>query len=279
MNDLDDLIRTSLHEHTSAGTPDDTLAERVEATGRRIRRQRRVAGITASLVVVAGLGWGTTLIPHPAQPGIVASPSPVPSSSTSSASPTPSSTLVRPSWNPTAAVRDVSTVGEPIEHFGPKGEPRATRANFFAAPGGILSCTISTEFASCDSNVPMLGIQPTREELGCEDGVVEGVQVNNEGRGAWYCGSDKTQYPQLNDPDGNGMSVDGTLWWDAMFGTTEADPANPSSTLAVLPYGRTLTAGDYTCSTVTDAETTGVTCTNTRTTHGFWISRQAVKLF
>jgi len=283
MNDLDDLIRTSLHEHTSAGTPDNTLAERVEATGRRIRRQRRVAGITASLVAVAGLGWGATLIPQLVQPGIVASPSPIPSSSspTSSASPspsqtpTPSTTLVRPSWDSTATTRDVSTVGEAIEHSGADGKSRETRASFFSSPSGKFWCTISTEFANCDNNVEMPGIEPTREQLGCDDGVVEGVEVNTEGRSAWYCGSDQTQYPQLNDPDGSGMSADGTLWWDAEFGQTRPGLDNPSYTLAVLPYGKTLTAGDFSCT----SEKSGVTCTNTRTTHGFRISQSAVKLF
>ncbi|PFG15772.1 hypothetical protein ATK74_0292 [Propionicimonas paludicola] len=281
MNDLDDLIRTSLVEHTSAGTPDDTLAERVEATGRRIRRQRRVAGITASLVAVAGLGWGATLLPHPAQPGIAASPSPVPSSSspTSSAPPspsqTPSTTLVRPNWDPTATTRDVSSVGEQIEYSAADIKLRETRVSFFSSPSGKFWCSISTEFANCDNNVEMPGIEPTREQLGCDDGVVEGVEVNTVGRGAWWCGSDQTQYPQLNDPNGWGMSVDGTLWWDAQFGQTRPGLQDPSYTLAVLPYGKTLTAGDFSCT----PETSGVTCTNARTKHGFRISQSAVKLF
>jgi len=281
MNDLDDLIRTSLLEHTAAGTADDTLAERVEATGRRVRRQRRVAGAALALAVVAGLGWGTSLIPRPVQPGIVASPSPVPSSSspTSSASPsqtpTPSTTLVRPSWDPTATTRDVSTVGEAIGHSEGSGKTRETRVNFFSSPSGKFWCSISAEFANCNNNVEMPGIEPTREQLGCDDGVVEGVEVNTAGRGAWYCGSDQTQYPQLNDVDGMGRSIDGTLWWDAEFGQTRPGLDNPSSTLAVLPYGKTLTAGDFSCT----PETSGVTCTNSRTQHGFRISQSEVKLF
>lgn len=279
MNDLDDLIRTSLHEHTAAGTADDTLAERVEATGRRVRRQRRVAGAALALAVVGGLGWGTSLIPRPVQPGIVASPSPVPTSSSptsgASPSPSPSTTLVRPNWDPTATTRDVSTVGEQIEYSAAGITPRETRANYFSSPSGKFWCTISTEFANCNNNVDMPGIEPTRTELGCDDGVVEGVEVTGKGRGAWYCGSDQTQYPQLNDPNGWGMSVDGTLWWDAEFGQTRPGLQDPTYTLAVLPYGKTLIAGDFRCTTAT----TGVTCTNSRTQHGFRISQYELKLF
>ncbi len=279
MNDLDDLIRTSLHEHTAAGTPDDTLAERVEATGRRVRRQRRVAGAALALAVVAGLGWGTSLIPRPVQPGIVASPSPVPTSSSPNSSatqtPTPSTTLVRPNWDPTATTRDVSTVGEHIENSQPDGTPRETRLNYFASPSGKFSCTISTEFANCNNNVEMPGIKPTREQVGCDDILVAGVEVDSKGRGDWYCSGDQNQFPQLNDPDGSGISVDGTLWWDAEFGQTRPGLQDPTYTMAVLPYGKTLIAGDFRCTTATS----GVTCTNSRTQHGFRISQSEVKLF
>jgi len=74
MNDLDDLIRKSLREHTPATAPDDNLADQVAATGRRIR-QTRVAGVAAlALVTVVGLAWGWAALPLFTQQGIAAMP-------------------------------------------------------------------------------------------------------------------------------------------------------------------------------------------------------------
>lgn len=275
MNDLDDLIRGSLNTHAPAAPADDTLADRVSSAGRRIRRNRRIGVAVLALALIAGLAAGLPRLTGASAP-IAATPSVAPtnwatSTPTAPSSPSPSTTLVRPNWDPSASTRDVSTVGEQIEYSAAGITPRETRANFFSSPSGKFWCTISTEFANCNNNVDMPGIEPTRTKLGCDDGVVEGVEVAGKGRAAWYCGSDQNQFPQLN----AGMSVDGTLWWDAQFGQTRSELDNPAYKLAVLPYGKTLIAGDFSCTTAT----TGVTCTNSRTHHGFRISESAVKLF
>jgi hypothetical protein len=279
MNDLDDLIRGSLDTHAPAVPPDDTLADRVGSAGRRIRRNRRIGIAALALALIAGLAAGLPGLTGASAP-IAATPSVAPtgwaiSSPTAPSSPSPSTTLVRPTWDPTATTRDVSAVGEQIEYAAAGTTPRQTRANFFASPSGKFWCTISTEFANCNNTVEMPGIEPTRTELGCDDTVVAGVEVNSHDRGSWYCSGDQNQFPQLNDADGSGMSIDGTLWWDAEFGQTRPGLGDPRYTLAVLPYGKTLIAGDFSCTTAT----TGVTCTNTRTHHGFRISQSAVKLF
>jgi|GEM_PF-2396847 len=280
MNDIDELLRESLQEHTPVTAPDDTLADRVAGAGRRVQRNRRIGVAGLGVALVAGLAVSLPPLTRTNAP-IAATPSPSPTASvtmspteSSSPDPTPSTTLVRPNWDSTSTTRDVSTVGEQIEYAAADVKPREARANFFSSPSGKFWCTISTEFANCNNIVEMPGIAPTREHIGCDDGVVAGVEVNSKGRGAWYCSGDQNQYPQLNDVDGFGRSIDGTLWWDAAFGQTRAEMDNPASILAVLPYGKTLIAGDFRCTTAT----TGVTCTNTRTTHGFRISQSAVKL-
>lgn len=266
MNDLDDLIRTSLRDHTPATAPDDTLADQVAATGRRIRRTRTAGVAALALVAVLGVAWGSTVLPGRTQQGVAATPSP---NMPTSVQPTPreSATSVTTPANPTfssgGTVRDVSQVGEPAGY--PEDEQHLE--SFFASPTGNFLCTMSTAGARCTGTWDK-GVEPSRKICDVDE-VVEGVQVEGTKPAAWFCGSDAQSFPFLNGDGGHGVD-----WWDPTFGESIPFPANPSVKLAVLPYGKTLVAGDFSCSVATD----GVTCRNTRSGSGFLVSRSRVDL-
>lgn len=266
MNDMDDLIRASLHQHTPTAPTDEGLAGRVATAGRRARRVRAAGAATLTLALVAGAAWAVTTLPRFTDPGVAAYPSstrPAITPTAPSSPPTrPAST--RPSTSADGTVRDVSTIGVESE------VGKYTFLNtFFAAPSGNLFCFINTAGAGCTALTWAAGVEPAQKQV-CADGEpVVGPEVWGKGRAAWVCGTDPHSFPYLN-----GEGGDGVTWWDAEFGQTTPYPVDPTVTLAVLPYGKTLVAGDLRCSMATD----GVRCTNTRTGQGFHASREKVTL-
>jgi len=253
MNDLDDLIRTSLHDHTPAAAPDDTLTGRVTASGRRVRRTRNASVAALALVAVVGVVWGSTVLPRLTQQGIPASP-------TTSQPTTPS----QPTPGPKASVRDVSTIGDPSER-----DSYEYLVNYFASPTGNLHCFISTAGAGCAGEKWDPGVAPSRTKVCSDQEPLLGPELWGSAAAAWNCGSDPHSLPYLGGEGGQGVS-----WWDPTFGESIPSPTNPSVKLAVLPYGKTLIAGDFSCSMAKD----GVTCSNARTGQGFHVSRAKVKL-
>jgi hypothetical protein len=256
MNDLDDLIRASLHAHTPLAPPDDALTGRVVATGRRIRRARTV-GAAAFLLVVVGVGWAVSTLPQLSRPVIAASPS-VPEPTTGPASP-PQTTP-----GPDVSVRDVSTIGEPAQF-----EKYEFLNNSFASPSGNLHCFINTAGAGCQATTWDAGVAPSQKKTCSDTEPVLGPEVWGSGKAAWTCGSDPHSLPYLGEQGGGQVT-----WWDATFGESVPSATDPTVNLAVLPYGKTLVAGDFRCSMAED----GVTCTNTRTGNGFHASRAKVDL-
>lgn len=255
MNDLDDLIRTSLHAHTSAAAPDAGLAGRVTAAGRRIRRIRRAGVAAVVLVAVAGVTFAATTLPRLSRPVIAASPT----------VPQPTAVLTtpgRPTPGADATVRDVSTVGAPSEY-----ETYTFLNNSFASPSGNLHCFISASGAGCAGREWDAGVQPSQKETCSDSEPVLGPEVWGKRKAAWACGGDPHSLPYLGDE--GGASVD---WWDAAFGESVKD--ENARSLAVLPYGKTLVAGDFRCTMAEE----GVTCRNTSTGHGFHASRGKVDL-
>ena len=251
MNDFDDLIRTSLREHTPATAPDDTLADQVAATGRRIR-QTRMAGVAAlALVVVVGIAWGWAALPLFTQQGVAAMPT--------MSQPTPS----HPASSPDPSVRDVSATGSPegINYTG-------ALDNYFASPSGNFHCFISTAGAGCAGEKWDKGVKPSKKT--CQGvGSVIGPELRGGTAAAWVCDTDPHSKPFLSAAGG-----DGVTWWDPTFGESIPAPSDPSTKLAVLPYGKTLVAGDFSCSMAKD----GVTCSNALSGHGFHVSRSKVDL-
>ena len=270
-DDPDDLIRTSLRVHTSAAAPDDALGVRMAAIGRRIHRTRTAGVAALAVVTVLCVVWGSTVLPGRTQQGIAAGPSPnMPTSiqPTPSESATSRPTSTKPTFSSGGTVRDVSKVGEPA------GYPEAKKhlESFFASPSGNFLCTMSTVGARCTGTWDK-GVEPLRKI--CDvDGVVEGVQVDGAMPAAWFCGSDAQSFPFLNGEFGDGEGGHGVDWWDPTFGESIPFPVNPSLQLAVLPYGKTLVAGVFTCFTAT----VGVTRRSTLSGNGFLISRSRVDL-
>lgn len=253
MNDLDDLIRASLRQHTPAAAPAEDLAEAVTATGRRIRRARTAGLAALSLVVVAGLAWGWAALPLLAQQGVDA----VPTMSRP--------TTVRPTPTPKPTVRDVSAMGEPSQG----DHDTEFLNNSFASPSGNFHCFISTAGAGCAGEKWARGVAPSRSKVCPDTEPLLGPELWGSAPAAWSCGSDPHSIPLLGGEGGQGVS-----WWDSTFGGSIPLASHPSVKVAVLPYGRTLVAGDFSCSMAKD----GVTCSNIRTGHGFRVSRGRVDL-
>lgn len=268
MNDLDDLIRSSLNEHTPAATPDDALAERVKAAGRRVRRTR-TAGVAAVVLVAAGaLIWGSGAIPRLAHPEVAATPAATRATSGSSTS-GPTELEPPTTSSGSATVRDVSQLGTPIEDVHIKGE---MRVSYFASPSGNLKCFIGTSGAGCAANTWAAGVAPARAKVCADNEPLQGPEVWATKAAAWECGGDAHSWPYLG--KGSDSGGDGVAWWDSSFGESVPLPGDSSTKMAALRYGRTLVAGDFRCSMAT----AGVTCTNTATGHGFLASHGTVTL-
>jgi hypothetical protein len=266
MNDMDDLIRASLHQHTPTAPTDEGLAGRVATAGRRVRRIRAAGAATLALALVAGAAWAATALPRSTDPGVAAYPSPTrPAITPTAPSSTPTGPAAnRPSTSADGTVRDVSTIGGRAE-FG----KYTFLNNFFASPSGNLFCFINTAGAGCTAMTWATGVEPAQKQVCADREPVLGPEVWGKSRAAWACGSDPHSFPFLN-----GEGDEGVAWWDADFGKSTPNPVDPTVNLAVLPYGRTLVAGDLRCSMATD----GVRCTNTRTGEGFHASRDKVTL-
>ncbi|MCA0296114.1 MAG: hypothetical protein LCH96_12585 [Actinobacteria bacterium] len=256
MNDLDDLIRASLHEHTPTTTPDDALAGRVQARGRRVRRTRTAGLAAVSIAAVIAVIWGASVLPGRSRPDIAASPGPVPSVSVQS-TPTPTA-----SFSPGGKVRDVTKIGAPGE-----GEAGEFLNNYFASPSGNFQCFINTTGAGCVGGTWAPGVLPSRKI--CSEGSPSGPEMWGSKPAAWHCSTDPHSFPYLD----RGYE-EGVAWWDDTFGTSMRDPWTHTQKLAVLPYGKGLVAGDFRCTMAK----TGVTCVNTRTGEGFTASRAKVDL-
>lgn len=269
MNDLDDLIRASLHDHAAPEAPDDGLAGRVQTVGRRVRRTRVALGGAAAVAAVVAVVWGASILPGRTQPVIAASPEPTASVQTT-VKPTPTSATSTPEPTPTATfppgnVRDVSKIGSPAEYG-----KYSFLNNYFASPTGNFQCFINTAGAGCTGRDWDPGVEPAQSKVCADTEPVIGPEVWGTKKAAWECGSDPHSFPYLVDDEPS----DGVAWWDVTFGEKLPAPWDTTQTLAVLPYGKTLVAGDFRC-TMAEA---GVTCVNTRTGEGFTASRSKVDL-
>lgn len=259
MTNLENLLRASLQENTPPAEPDDSLAVRVAATGHRRQRARRAGVAAVALVAVAGIAWGSIALPRPGQPAVPAAP---PSVQATAGTPSPSESIPAPPAAD-ASVRDVSGLGSWTQ----VGDLRF-RTNSFASPTGTFRCFLGTAGAGCLATPPAPDVKPV--EGGCGDTPISGPDVWGTAPATWGCHGDPQAFPYLGDPE----YADFVAWWDADFGDSVRVPGMPPATLAVLPNGKSLVAGDFRCSMANDA----VTCRNTRTGHGFFASRSELNL-
>lgn len=251
MNDLDELIRTTLHEHTATADVDDALAGRVQATGRRIRRTRAAGVAVLALVAIGGIAWGATALGRLADPPIAATPSPT--MPETAAAPTATSAETA---RPREVSRDVAKLGAPAEH----GTTEYLVSDF-ASPDGSLRCFISTVGAGCQGDEWAKGVEPSAKICDGE-GAVLGPELWGDEPAVWVCGTDPHSLPYLDADDGR------VAWWDAEFGKALPGPSGSTREMAGLPGGSTLVAGDFRCSGV-EGEGGRVECTNTSTGEGF----------
>jgi hypothetical protein len=109
----------------------------------------------------------------------------------------------------------------------------------FASPSGNITCRMDAGWVACD--VAQESWALTSADLAsCGQSALAGVRLSAAGKAAFDCRTD----------------------------VLVPDPQQ------VLDYGQSVTVGDVTCASATS----GVTCTNSRTGHGFFVSRQSFSM-
>lgn len=179
------------------------------------------------------------------------------SSASASAAPSVSISLSLPSGafssgtgpataTPTASPRDVRTVAD---------------AAGFATPSGRIVCIMADNSVRCDfiaTDKAWTSPQPK----GCQLAWGDSLQVEKTA-GSTCHGDTLADTPALDS--------DFVGWRRASDPTVVVN----GLTLAALPYGSAIVLGALEC----DSATTGVTCKNTATGHGFIMSREAYSIF
>jgi hypothetical protein len=150
----------------------------------------------------------------------------------------------------------------------PGGTPRATPA---PAPTATSTATSSAASPAASPAVVVETGDPDVTQFSLPSGNI-GCVV--EARGA-RC--DIASYTWTLPPKPAGCDADwgpgAELTTTAQVGVCASDAARGGT--RVLAYGHAIAVGDVRC----DSATTGITCRNTRTRHGFTLSRAAYRLF
>lgn len=129
----------------------------------------------------------------------------------------------------------------------------------FVSPEGDIACTVNAVTAVCQVQERAFTPQPDHvvvDTLGsCTADQADAIMLATQG--AWTCVEDDLLQQAWVATGG---------WWAAAneSETVEVD----DFTLAVLPYGSTISVGAITCSSAQD----GVTCTNSETGRSFFVS-------
>lgn len=117
----------------------------------------------------------------------------------------------------------------------------AKNVRFFQSPSKNIGCVMARgQFSQARCDIRHRDWKPPRKPHSCHLDWGNGVQVGAQGKGRYTCAGDTVL--------GQGH---------------------------VLAYGKSIRYGRFTCK----SKTTGVKCHNRRTSHGFKLSRQRVRLF
>lgn len=123
----------------------------------------------------------------------------------------------------------------------PTSSPTVVQAGdtTFASPSGDITCRMGAGWVTCDE--AQMSWALSRADLAsCGQSALAGLALPSDGKATFDCRTD----------------------------VLVPDPQR------VLAYGQSITLGDITCASAT----TGVTCTNNRTGHGFFVSRQSYRM-
>jgi hypothetical protein len=132
----------------------------------------------------------------------------------------------------------------------------------FASPTGHIVCLMGSGSVRCEFHGTKTWSAPWPD--GCELDCDSALEVNDQVVGV--CAGDTIiEFAQP------GQST--TAWWHS--GGPTVTISDMQMMLAVLPYGSALAVGHMRC----DSETTGVTCRNLTTGHGFSMAREAYSIF
>jgi hypothetical protein len=115
----------------------------------------------------------------------------------------------------------------------------AGRIKFFQSPSGNIGCVVGAGLARCDIQERSWTAPP--KPASCLDDYGNGVEVIGGHPGEYTCAGDSVFTPNAR----------------------------------VLQYGDKITKNRFTCT----SKTTGMRCANRNSGHGFFISRESVKLF
>ncbi|WP_122261166.1 hypothetical protein [Ornithinimicrobium cerasi] len=133
----------------------------------------------------------------------------------------------------------------------------------FVLPSGNVACTLNDVTAVCE--VDDRSFTPRADHLvddslgDCTAEAATAIMIN-DGPGAWTC---------VEDPIRPQTVVSSGGWWAEQNGSETLDLGG--ATVAVLPYGSSISIGQVTCS----AAEAGVSCSSGETGRSFFVSRSS----
>lgn len=242
----------------------DAMVDRIVATTPRRSGPNWTSLLLAGLVIAAvAIGWIVVTrqpdqvgIPLQNSPSLTATPAPQPSETTSTpvTTPTPSQSTTQPIATPTGLVRGVGAAG-------------------FVTPSGRIFCSMSAGGVRCElyrgTDQENLWDLPADRD-GCMLGGYGSTLLLTQDEGARLgCTGDTT----MNDAAlVDNPNAEMTGWWDQARDPQVETVIGPA---AGLGYGDALVAGVMECR----SESVGVTCRDTSSGAGFFISRERYEIF
>jgi hypothetical protein len=165
----------------------------------------------------------------------------VPAKTSTAATPPAATTSTTASVPTTTSTAQTTTPATPTTRTASTPTPPTVHLTEFQSPSGNIGCIVVSGIARCD--IKQRNWSPPPRPASCPNVVDfgQGLQVFRHGAGRVVCAGDTALNP----------------------------------TAKKLAYGTDSVAGPFRCASAT----AGITCTNTATGHGFFISIQSYRLF